>query len=513
MKTFAPKLLIAVFLLSTVYIFSGCVKNNPEPPPPGDSTQVADLKKGLLLYLPFTGNFADSSGNNNPTSALAGANLSTDQNGNSASSFDASGNGGRVVVTNNGSIHFDTAYSVSMNVMLRSFQRSGFLNMVNHSQGNGWVFGLGTDVGNTNIFNFNTVDTTGDCSTTVQPYNDQLVKSQSALQPYTWYNIITVFHKGISQIFINGQLVSTLTSSNMHVPVCMSSSIDVGFWWDGDLSNVNGKLDEIRIYNRPINAAEIAKLSAGFPVQQQPTQPVADLKRGLLLYLPFNGSIADSSGNNNPTMAVGGGSLTADEHGYANSAFGSNGGGQTIEVTNNGSIHFDTAYTISLSFMTRDNSIRHTYLSMVNPVDGNGPTFEIGNCVPGLPNFDVGVNDISAGCDNSGLSNPNKLNDTTSFIPELERWYNAIVVYHKGSVSIYINGKLISSKNGTGTLANLCPASKIVVGGWWNSDVMNINGVLDNVRLYNRVLTSDEIALLSQYYQPTTNSIRQTVSH
>lgn len=240
---------------------------------------------------------------------------------------------------------------------------------------------------------------------------------------------------------------------------------------------------------------------------------VADLKKGLLLYLPFNGSIADSSGNNNPTTGTNGASLTSDEHGYANSAFGSNGGGQTIEVTNNGSIHFDTAYTISLSFMTRDNSSRHTYLSMVNPANGDAPSFEVGTPLPGLPNFDVGVNDISAGCDNNGLSNPNKLNDTTSLIPESERWYNAIVIYHRGSVQIYINGKLISSKKGTGTSANLCPASKIIVGGWWYGDNTNINGVIDNVRLYNRVLLPEETTLLAKNYQPNSNSIRQVVSH
>ncbi|HVV05477.1 MAG TPA: hypothetical protein VHC96_14700, partial [Puia sp.] len=44
--------------------FFGCRKTTPEPPPPTDSV---NLKSGLLLYLPFNGDFADSSGNNNPT--------------------------------------------------------------------------------------------------------------------------------------------------------------------------------------------------------------------------------------------------------------------------------------------------------------------------------------------------------------------------------------------------------------------------------------------------------------
>ena len=67
-----------------------------------------------------------------------------------------------------------------------------------------------------------------------------------------------------------------------------------------------------------------------------------NLTKGLLLYLPFSGSIADSSGNANPTTALNGASLTYDAHGYANSAFGGNGSNQVIQVTNNGSIVFDT---------------------------------------------------------------------------------------------------------------------------------------------------------------------------
>src|SRR5579872_119602 len=94
--------------------------------------------------------------------------------------------------------------------------------------------------------------------------------------------------------------------------------------------------------------------------------PTVDLTKGLLLYLPFSGSIADSSGNKNPTTALNGASLTYDTHGYANQAFGANGTNQVILVTNNGSIKFDTAWSVSLDFMTTDLTSRHNLLSYVN---------------------------------------------------------------------------------------------------------------------------------------------------
>jgi len=162
-----------------------------------------------------------------------------------------------------------------------------------------------------------------------------------------------------------------------------------------------------------------------------PTPPPTDssnivnLKKGLLLYLPFSGNFADSSGNNNPTVALNGASLTYDEHGYTNSAFGATGAGEMIQVTNNGSIQFDTAFTIALSFMTRDNNSLHCYLSMTNYSNDHGPSFELGTTVPGYPNFDLGVVDAVNGCDGFGYG-PGDINDTTSFIPATERWYNAV---------------------------------------------------------------------------------------
>jgi len=505
-KFLAPFIIVA---LSCSFFYS-CIKENPSHPhPPTDSTGV-DLKKGLLLYLPFTGNFADSSGNNNPTVGVSGATLANDQKGTAASALGGTGNGERVIVTNNGSIKFDTAYTLSMNVMLKSYQRSGFVNMVKQATGDGWVFGAGTDVGSTNVFNMNTVDTTGTCGTTVQPYNSQLLHSRAVLQPGTWYNIICVFRDGVSKIYVNGILDTTLVTNNHHVPVCLSSNIIVGGWWDGDPVSINGTLDEVRLYNRAINTQEIAKLAEGFPVQ--PSTPVADLKRGLLLYLPFNGSIADSSGNNNPTRIVGtGAGLTYDIHGYANSAYGSDGTSGRLEVTNNGSIQFDTAFTVSLSFMERANLPRQLLVSMVKVESGKGPSFGLGNSMPGQPNVWFGVIGSSGTCDD--YAEGHGTTDTTDFIPQPESWYNLIGTFRKGILKVYLNGKLISQTTTSDPYAHVCPDAKLVVGGWWDNDPVSINGKIDNVRLYNRELNSDEIGLLSQYYQPTTNSVRQVVTH
>ena len=223
-----------------------------------------------------------------------------------------------------------------------------------------------------------------------------------------------------------------------------------------------------------------------------------NLKKGLLVYLPFDGNIADSSGNGNTTTAVAGASLTYDEHGYSNSAFGSTGNGEKILVTNNGSIAFDTAYTLSYDFMIRSAG-KQAFVSMVLNTSGLGPSFITGTPTLGSSTLEFSAVDTTGGCDTDGGTA--STDNISTFTPQTEAWYNFIAVYHKGLTQIYVNGALVSTKTGTVTKANLCTGAQMVIGGWWQNDPISINGKLDEVRLYNRVLNTDEIAELSKNFQ------------
>ncbi|HLI94274.1 MAG TPA: LamG domain-containing protein [Puia sp.] len=235
------------------------------------------------------------------------------------------------------------------------------------------------------------------------------------------------------------------------------------------------------------------------------------MKKGLLLYLPFSGNIADSSGNGNPTHSTGS-VLTYDEHGYPDQAFGATGNGERVYVTNNGSIKFDTAWSLSFGFMMADNRTEFL-MSMVDPATGQGPSFTLGTTLPGVPGLTVGTEDVSLGCEGYGRNDDINVVDTTALTPVPGCWYNAIAIYYKGSISVYINGQLISSKAGQGTASNLCAASQIVIGAWWDGDPLSLNGKLDDIRLYNRVLNPAEIARLACSYQVTSNAQPRTLEN
>jgi hypothetical protein len=248
----------------------------------------------------------------------------------------------------------------------------------------------------------------------------------------------------------------------------------------------------------PIHDTTVVVKTDTVTVPPRPDSTV-NLKLGLLLYLPFDGNIADSSGNGNPTTAIGGNVLTYDAHGYANNAFGGDGSGQRIKVTNNGSIKFDTALSLSFDFMI-NSPARQAFMSMINTATGNGPSFLAGTSTLGIQNLAFYVNDVSLDCSAPGSSNSPSMGDT-SIVPQPGSWYNVVCMYHKGVTETYVNGRLVGSAKATSTAALLCPSAQIVIGGWWDNDPITLNGKLDEVRLYNRLLTPHEIATLSQHFQ------------
>ena len=258
-----------------------------------------------------------------------------------------------------------------------------------------------------------------------------------------------------------------------------------------------------------------------------PSDTPRTITNGLVLYLPFNGSFADSSGNGNTVTPVGGATLDYDMHGYAQSAFNSPVNGAKLIVSNNGAYQVDSAFTVSCDFMIRANAYFNggydfsglmVFCSIVNVTTGAGPTFDFGLTLPSQPsNFAFGVNGAQSpdDCTNNNNNGPDTsigVGAGTSFIPQIGSWYNAICIFNKGTTSVYINGQLVNSvTNSSIPTAMFCSGANFVVGGWWNggnSGEETINGKLDEVRMYNRALNPAEIAWLSRNFQPNSISTK-----
>jgi hypothetical protein len=247
---------LLVLAMCSLAIIISCKKSN--------SGADVHLTSGLLVYLPFNGSMSDSSGNGNTVTAVGGAALTFDEHGKANSAFGGTGNGERVLVTNNGSIKFDRAFSISFDVMSRFPGRYGLVNMVDNTTAAGFSFGVGTNSVNPNNLVFDVSDSSVECGNVAETGNLRGDTVDLVLAPESWYNVIATFNKGVLQTYINGKLISTKTGADPIVPICSSAKMTIGGWWDGDPASINGKLDEVRLYNRVLNADEIASLSKNF---------------------------------------------------------------------------------------------------------------------------------------------------------------------------------------------------------------------------------------------------------
>jgi hypothetical protein len=250
-------------------------------PPPSDTP---NLTNGLVLYLPFNGSFADSSGSGYTVTALDGATLGNDMHGYAQSAFSSSGNGARLVISNNGAYSVDTAFAVSFDFMIRAAPNNSalqiFLSIVDTANGNGPTFNCGLNIpGAAQIFNFGANTATIGCEASGD--NNPLNKydtSGFAPQVGSWYNVILMYANGTQWIYVNGQLISAKSGFPPAVQVCPNANFVVGGWWNGDPMSINGELDELRFYNRRLNAQQISWLSRNFQPNSVSTMAMPGLK-------------------------------------------------------------------------------------------------------------------------------------------------------------------------------------------------------------------------------------------
>jgi Concanavalin A-like lectin/glucanases superfamily len=287
-------------------LFYSCTKNPIPPPPihdtvtvvkndtiriPPPSPDTPDLKNGLVLYFPFNGNFGDSSGKGNMVTAMGGAGLDYDLHGYAQSAYTGTGNGSRLIVTNNGAYKVDTAFTFSCDFMLRSspYFTGGYdfrglqtlASIVNTTTGTGPTFGVGFTIpskAQNLAFGVNGVQG-NDCSS-FGTANPNVITDTTQFTPQlgSWYNVICVYSKNTVWVYLNGQLISSLKNTLTASAVfCPDAKFVVGGWWDGGNSgteSLDGKLDEVRFYNRALNTKEIAYLSRNFQLNSTSVKPL-----------------------------------------------------------------------------------------------------------------------------------------------------------------------------------------------------------------------------------------------
>ncbi|MFN5183131.1 MAG: LamG-like jellyroll fold domain-containing protein [Bacteroidota bacterium] len=192
---------------------------------------------------------------------------------------------------------------------------------------------------------------------------------------------------------------------------------------------------------------------------------------GLVGWWPFNGNANDESGNGN-NGTVNGATLTSDRNGAANSAFSLNGLSDYITL-NNYPTSGNQSFSIFSWVKTPSIASRRQIISYGSNNTLQGAWFYIG--VDSLLHFDLSFT-------NGPVSNIKIGNNS---------WHHVGVINNSGLIQLFVDG--ISSGISLAMSPNILTGGKTIGSSIINNNWF-FNGILDDIGIWNRVLTQQEIS-------------------
>ncbi len=220
---------------------------------------------------------------------------------------------------------------------------------------------------------------------------------------------------------------------------------------------------------------------------------ITTLNDGLIAYYPFNGN-ANNSINANFNGIIYGASLAVDRFNHADSAFQFNGQNSYIEIPNSvGFTGSNYTYSLWLKINQMPGPGQCQFVMEVGPPDLNirGHSLGINNQYPS-------TNPTTGWSVNSFNSDGSRINFQTGTLPDLEIWYNITVVRNDTAVIIYKNGERLTYNLSNGIPSEYDNPENFYVGARMSlASGFFFNGEIDDIRIYNRALTEDEIKALT----------------
>jgi hypothetical protein len=267
-----------------------------------------------------------------------------------------------------------------------------------------------------------------------------------------------------------------------------------------------GRIDEVRFYDVVLGSADIDTLY----MYKKPVSPIPPPK-GLVAYWPLDSNANDLSGNAYHGSNVGAPVAVADVNGNPSKAYGFNGTSQYIKF---GDI-LDSLFTrypatrFSISLWAKTNQLSATQGDNViiakSGAGSSGPyqwymLHENNGSVVALVSYST-----------QASTNFYEVKSQTN-IGE-NQWFHAVLTYdgtltnNADRLKIYIDKQagVYSRSIGPGGTTTSNTTQEVTIGGTYysGSPVNGYNGSMDEVRIYDYVLSSGEIDTLNQYKQFT----------
>jgi len=296
-----------------------------------------------------------------------------------------------------------------------------------------------------------------------------ILETTESMPKNQWVHVICdmSMDTGLMNIYWNAQLVAT--DNIQGEPRFLDADIGLGGFCEGCGNNSNplkGRMDEVRIYDRLLTTDEKSILA------------------GITAVYPLDNHTNDTSGNEKHGENFG--AIAAEDlYGNANSAFEFDGVDNVINIPTIG--HWGSELSFSMLVKPDSQSAGSPQTLIGSRQSGSGAT---------ITNFIIGMN-VNASLRWIIFSNGAESQVTTQpGIIKFDKWNQIICDWSQltGIMRIFINGNLISSESigSTPRFNN----DNIGIGNFnaeYTSTTSPFHGIIDQVNIYNRLLTQDNI--------------------
>jgi len=329
---------------------------------------------------------------------------------------------------------------------------------------------------------------TDDLSFGVEAWDDGFheFRAATSIPPNEWTHVAVTYSYNDTpttapKFYINGNLftgyinVPNISTSTYTLPAT-SAAVVGRVEWNGSGKNFNGLVDDARIYNRVLTAAEIQEL-------------YNDANLSLVAHYKLDetsGTTAiDSSVTGNNATATGS-NITLNQSGIIekSAVFGAN----SAYIVPHNAVYEDldqltlSAWvkdpaTGTLSFIDKNNDFSFQLNSANNRLQFAGARWSTTSGIWRTPNNTLPL--------------------------ETDSWYHVAVTYDTSNLTndplFYVNGDLVSTTEQiTPAGVKKAPGSLNLFLGNQNNLANPLGGNLDDVRIYNRILSADEIKALTK---------------
>ncbi|MBN1669738.1 MAG: hypothetical protein JXR37_01815, partial [Kiritimatiellae bacterium] len=304
-------------------------------------------------------------------------------------------------------------------------------------------------------------------------YGAESVSTATALNDGQWHHVVATYSNGAAaELWLDGASQGTVSFAGWNGTVA-NLNVYLGKAAVGEGKDYEGLLDEVRVYNRVLSAAEIGAMR----------------NLGLVSYWSFddpNEPGRDEAGVNHGAVY----GATWANAGIRGGALWFDGVNDYINVGHDSSLNITQDLTISAWARKRLKTFGDPLQVVVakeNKPDDTGRSYQL-TWIDGEPNTPCFAYGVGPGQPCHGL--------WALGYPSWEQWHHVVLTHETGVGNrMYIDG-VLNAQDSEGSPLRSNPDTDTRIGDSQSSEAWFYYGLLDEVRIYNRALSSNEVAAL-----------------